>query len=145
MGLIEGFDRCLTPTRREITNSFGLLLLRIGAGCMMMTHGWGKLSTFSEMAETFPDPIGVGSTVSLALAVFAEFFCAILIAVGLATRLAAVPLIVTMAVAAFSIHAADPFRVKEFALLYMTMFITLFFTGPGQISLDAAIWHRARK
>ena len=58
----------------------GLLILRVSiAGMMFMAHGWGKLTEFTIRAPYFPDPIGLGGTVSLALAVFAEFFCVLLI------------------------------------------------------------------
>jgi putative oxidoreductase len=105
---------------------------------MAAGHGWAKLTGFAEMAERFPDPLGLGSpTMSLALTVFAEFFCATAVVLGLATRFAAVPLVVTMVVAALLIHADDPFAKKELALLYAVPFITLIFTGAGKFSVDA--------
>ena len=100
--------------------SVGLLVLRVGAGLMMaFAHGWGKMIKFQEIAPRFPDPIGLGSHFSLGLAVFAEFFCSLLVVVGLFTRFAALNVVVTMLVAAFVIHAADPFAKKELALLYL--------------------------
>jgi putative oxidoreductase len=129
-----------TPTRRDWLTSAGLLVLRLStAGMMIGAHGWPKLSTFSEKVDTWADPIGLGSATSLVLAVFAEFFCSILLALGLATRLAAVPLLCTMLVAALVVHADDPWGKKEFALLYAFPFITLILTGAGLISLDELI------
>lgn len=117
--------------------SFGLLMLRIGAGLMMaLSHGWGKLTGFAERSATFADPFGLGSTVSLSFAVFAEVFCAIAIVFGLLTRLAVIPLIITMAVAGFIIHGNDPWPKPEMALLYLTVFLTLLFAGPGKLSVD---------
>ena len=82
---------------RPICSAIGLLILRVCLGCMMLFgHGWGKLLNFSEYAEKFPDPIGLGVTVSLILAIFAEFVCSILVVLGLATRLAVIPLIDTV-------------------------------------------------
>jgi putative oxidoreductase len=120
--------------------SLGLLLVRVGAGgIMLLGHGWGKLIGFSEVAERFPDPLGLGSsTLSLALAVFAEFFCAAAVVAGFATRFAAAPLVVTMLVAAFVIHADDPWAKKELALLYAVPFVALIFTGAGKFSFDAS-------
>ena len=119
--------------------SLGLLLLRIGAGGMMFFgHGWAKLVGFADIAPRFPDPLGLGSaTASLALAVFAEAFCAAAVMVGVATRLASIPLVVTMLVAAFVVHSDDPWAKKELALLYAAPFLTLVFTGPGKFSFDA--------
>jgi len=102
----------------------------------MMTHGWGKLSNFSAISESFPDPIGVGSQMSLMLAVAAEFFGSILLIFGFLARLVVIPLAFTMAIAFFVIHAADPLQVKELALFYLIIYIFLFMSGPGEYSLD---------
>lgn len=139
--------RLLFSTPSETVRSLGLLILRLGTGGLMVFgHGWGKLSNFSEGAANFGDPIGLGPTVSFALVVFAEFFCGIALAFGLLTRLALVPLVVAMAVAAFVHHAQDPLFVatsgmpaKEFALLYLIPFLALFFTGPGRYSVDGLL------
>ena len=123
--------------------SIGLLILRVGFGLMMASqHGWSKLSGFGGLKASFPDPIGLGSTVSLALATGAEFFCALLIVLGLFTRLAAIPLVINMAVAAFIVLGGAPWAKKELALLYLVPFITLLLAGGGRLSLDALIFKR---
>lgn len=118
--------------------ALGLLLLRASAGLLMLIqHGLPKLLGFSQKAATFSDPLGLGSTASLVLAVFAEVFCALFVVLGLGTRIAAVPLVVTMLVAAFVVHAGDPFAKKELALLYAAIFSVLILTGPGAFSVEA--------
>jgi len=125
--------------------SLGLLLLRASVGAMMVFgHGWGKLTSFAERSSAFPDPLGVGSSLSMALATGAEVFCALAVILGFATRWAAVPLMVTMLVAALVIHGDDPWAKKEFALLYFFSFATLFLTGAGRYSLDALLRRNAR-
>ncbi len=115
----------------------GLLMMRVSAGLLIsIAHGLPKALSWSERADSFADPIGVGPTASLALAVFAELVCGIAVALGLFTRLSAVPVVITLLVAAFIIHADDPFRKMEFALVYAIPFVTLIFTGPGRYSLD---------
>ncbi|NJW53346.1 DoxX family protein [Salinimicrobium oceani] len=115
----------------------GLLFLRLGAGGFMLTHGTPKLITLFESEEiTFADPFGLGMGITLALTVFAEFICSILIILGLGTRLAAIPVMITMFMAAFVIHAQDPFQRKEMALLYLVIFTVLLITGAGKHSLD---------
>ena len=137
--------RWLTETGRGTPLSLGLLVLRVGFGGMMLFgHGWGKLVGFGEKAAMFPDLLGIGGPANLALVVFAEFFCSIALILGLATRLAAVPLIVTMAVAVFVVHANDPWHGKEMAVMYLVPFLTLFVTGGGRLSLDAMLWDRKR-
>src|SRR5437762_582571 len=82
----------------EKLESLGLLGLRVGtAGCMAILHGWPKLLSYSVKAGEFPDPFGLSPHVSLALVVFAEFFCSILIVLGVWTRLAAIPVVINMA------------------------------------------------
>ena len=136
---------------RAVMNSLGLLILRLGIGGFMMTHGWPKAqSLFAGDFEKFGDPIGLGSGASLVLAATGEFLCAALVMLGFLTRFAAVGPVMTMAVAAFVIHQNDPWTMgagasKEPALLYLIPFLALIFTGPGRISLDALIWGRSRK
>jgi putative oxidoreductase len=118
--------------------SLGLLLLRVSVGGMMLLgHGWGKLTSFAERSSSFPDPLGIGSSLSMALATGAEAFCALAVILGFATRWAVVPLMVTMLVAVLIIHGDDPWAKKEFALLYFFPFATLLLTGAGRYSLDA--------
>jgi putative oxidoreductase len=114
-----------------------LLLLRVFVSAFMLTHGYPKLTRlFAEGEIKFGDPIGIGPAASLVLAVLAEFFCSILISLGLITRLAAIPLITTMLVAAFIAHGADPFGRKELALIYLLVYFTLLVFGGGKYSLD---------
>lgn len=123
---------------KPMLQSIGLLLLRVFLGFFMLfAHGWGKLMKFGVLSSKFPDPLGVGSALSLSLAIFAEVFCSLLLIVGLLTRVASVPLLMTMLVAAFVVHGGDPWKKKEFALLYAVPCLTLLFTGAGRYSVDA--------
>lgn len=120
--------------------SFAVLLLRLGAGSLMMiNHGLDKLMHFAQKAPRFADPFHIGSTTSLSMVVFAEFFCAAFIILGLFTRLAAVPLIIAMSVALFFAHKGEFFGRGESAGLFLTCFVALLFTGPGKVSLDRFI------
>lgn len=128
------------------TQSLGLLVLRVSFGAMMLAgHGLPKLLGFAETVKIFPDPIGLGSHVALSLAIFAEFFCSVLLILGLGTRLAAIPLIVTMLVAALVAHGADPWAKKELAVCYLAAFTTLVITGGGGFGLDRFIKLERRK
>lgn len=123
---------------------YATLLLRISAGSFMIIgHGAGKFSKFfSDQPIEFVDPFGISATATLGLVVFAEIVCSVLILFGLMTRLALIPLILTMAYAAFVTHGADPFGKKEMALLYWVIFIALLLLGPGKFSLDRMIRKR---
>ena len=104
----------------------------------MITHGWPKAQNLVANwgAIEFGDPLGIGATASLILTVFAELICAILVVAGYKTRLASIPLIITMAVAALVVHGSDPFGRKEMALLYLGAYLTIAFIGPGRWSVD---------
>lgn len=115
----------------------GLLIFRIGISALMLTHGTPKLiRAFSGEEIRFADPLGMGEVITFTFAVFAEFICSVLIILGLGTRLAAIPLIVTMAVVVFIVHISDGFGSQELPLLFLLGFLLLFFTGGGKYSLD---------
>lgn len=121
------------------SNSSGLALLvaRVGIAALMLTHGIPKLFMLLSGAPVqFPSVMGMSPELSLGLAVFAEVVGSLFILAGFATRLAAVPLIVTMVIAATVIHGADPLGVKEPSLLYLLVYSVLFIAGSGKYSVD---------
>jgi|SRR5699024_3787536 len=127
-----------------VSKSLGLLIFRVGISFWMIAnHGLGKFSTLISGEEIkFLDPIGIGMTLSFVLAIFAEFFCSILLALGVWTRLVAVPLAVTMLIAFFVAHGADPILEREIAGLYLVSYILLIFTGGGKFALGTLIGRR---
>ena len=115
---------------KPVGNAFSLFLLalRILFGVLLLSHGIQKWTNFSVMSESFPDPLGVGSTLSLGLAVFGEVFCSVGFIFGAFYRLAF-----------FVIHGNDPFAVKELAFIYLVVFVLMYITGPGKFSIDHVI------
>ncbi|GAB3168820.1 DoxX family protein [Telluribacter humicola] len=113
-----------------------LLIVRVGVAALMLTHGYPKLMKLLGGDFAFRDPIVLGSGTSLVLAVLAEVVCSLLILIGAGTRLATIPLLFTMVVAAFIAHGSDPFGKKELPLLYMLMYLVLLVMGNGKYSVD---------
>jgi putative oxidoreductase len=114
-----------------------LLLTRAGIATLMLTHGLPKLGMLLSGAPVqFPPVMGMSPELSLGLAVFAEVICSIFILAGFGTRLATLPLIITMLIAVILIHATDPLAMKEPALLYLLAFTVLLFAGSGKYSID---------
>ena len=121
-----------------------ILILRIAVSITMIHHGYGKMTHFSEMQDKFMNFMGLGPAISLGLTIFAELFCSILVLVGFMTRLALVPCIITMAVAVFIAHDADIFDKGELAALYLIVYTSLIFIGPGRYSIDGLISQKQR-
>ena len=115
---------------------FSLFLLRLAGGGLMIKHGFDKLIHFNDKVRTFSDPLHIGSTLSLSLVIFAEFFCATLIVFGLLTRLAAIPLVICFSIVLFVIHRGEVWGEGESAALFLAVYLALLFTGPGKFSLD---------
>lgn len=116
--------------------NFSMLIIRISMGVLMMSHGYDKLVNFSEKQRNFYNLLEIGSTPSLLLCIFAEFFCALFITIGLFTRLTVIPLIITMSIAVFGVHSMDFFGDAETGSLFLAGYLVLLICGPGKISVD---------
>ena len=133
MSRISRFFLVVPHNRRT---DLGLFILRVGTSLLMIPHGWGKLQRMNEGGGDFYNFLGLGSDLSLLLIVIAEFFCSILLILGIGTRLILIPLMIGMLVVVFMVHGSDPLSDKEHGLLFLIPYITLFITGPGRHSLD---------
>ena len=133
-------------TRDKRLYNFVLFLIRITIALFMLTHGLKKIDLLlSDEPLQFADPFGIGATASLMLTVFAEVVCSALLIIGLATRLAVLPLIITMVVAVFMIHGSDGFERQELGSIYLMVYVLLLITGSGKYSLDHLICRKKRK
>lgn len=128
-----------TDLSQFINVHLSILLLRVGAGALILTHGYPKLLKVFAGDFSFGDPIGLGPELSLILAAFAEGICGLLVAAGFWTRISALVLTINMSVVVFVAHAGDPFGSKEKGLLFLLMFVVLLFTGGGKYSFDARL------
>lgn len=127
-----------------VNKDLALLFGRVAISLLMLVHGLPKLQAlFSGDPVQFPAVFGLSAGLSLALAVFAEVICSLLVLVGFATRIAVVSLIVTMFTAAFYIHVSDPFSRQEPAILYLVVYTILLFAGAGKYSLGNFLQRQA--
>ena len=109
--------RFLFPTTRYTARaSLFLLALRVLFGVLLLSHGIAKVDDFAALSEVFPDPLGLGSRISLTLAIFGELFCSVGFIVG----------------------------VKELAAIYLSVFVLMYISGPGNYALDRLIAERLR-
>jgi putative oxidoreductase len=120
--------------------NFSMLFLRVVFGLMLIAkHGYMKLQDFSTLQSQFYNFLGLGSKATLVLAIFAEVLCALFVVLGLFTRFAVIPIIVTMLVAIFGFNKGKPFTESELPLLFLGAMVTLLFCGPGKFSIDGMI------
>ncbi len=121
------------------TFNVALLILRVGMGILLIHHGYDKLIHFSQTKSQFISFLGLGSTVSLSLSIFAEFFCSLLVIFGLFTRLAAIPIVINMTVAVWKAHNLDVFGDGEHAALFAVGFLGIALLGAGRYSVDGMV------
>lgn len=131
--------KLLSTQLKDSSLHVGLLVLRLSAGILMMPHGYSKLIHFAERKDKFMNFLGLGSAVSLALVIFAEFFCSALLAAGLLTRFVLIPLSIAMAVAVFKAHNGEIFGDGETGFLFLTIYVMVLISGPGKYSVDKLV------
>ena len=121
-----------------------LLALRIFFGLMLMAHGLEKLGNFIDLSFTFPDPMGVGKTLSLSLVIFGELCCSLAFILGFLYRLSMIPIIIVMGTAFFYVHEGSIGN-GELAFIYLIVLLLMYIAGPGKYSIDAVIYNRMHK
>lgn len=116
--------------------NLAMFILRIGMGLMILPHGYEKMVHFASKKNTFMNFMGIGSTTSLSLIIFAEFFCAIFVIIGLFTRFTVLPLVIGLGIALFKAHDGAILGRGELPALYFTGFLVILLLGPGKASVD---------
>lgn len=116
-----------------------LLTLRLFFGLLFLMHGIDKLANFEVLSYSFPDPLGMGSHLSLVLVILAEVFCALTFIGGFLFRISLLPMLFAMFIAFFYAHGGS-IADGELAFIYLGVFLLLLVTGPGRYSADYLIY-----
>lgn len=138
---------------QPINLSLGILLVRVIIGVLMAFYGYQKLINFETMAASDfwakeVSFLGMTGKTPLALTIFAEFFCSLLLIIGLFTRLALIPLLICMGyiiacMAKFEvIYSGNNGIEVNNAFVYFIIYLGIYLTGPGNYSLDYKIANR---
>ncbi len=129
-------------------NPFGLkalAIIRIIIGILILLHGRIVFDSeiMEKMGESLGSKLGLPFPVLMAyLAKGTEFFGGLLFALGFFTRFISIPLIITMAVAAFGSHQGQITGEGEHAFLFLLIFMVFFIVGSGKWSIDYLIKKR---
>lgn len=91
-------------------------------GFMMLTHGIAKIEQFDTLKSAFPATMGMSSELSLILIILVEVGCSSLVLLGFMTRLAVLPLMFSMIIAAFFTFSPISLSTAELPLLYLGIY-----------------------
>ena len=149
------FKKLFVPSDDSDLTHMALLVARLWFGLtMLFNHGFYKLAHFTDLAGTFQDPLGFGHEASLILVIMAEVVGALLLTVGLFTRLAAAVLVIDMFVAFLMVNKTAMIGLAggealngqgggELAFLYLAGYVMLVIAGGGLFSLDTLAFSKS--
>lgn len=135
-------NKILSP--QPLHADLGILLLRLLFGSLFIYIGYGKIENYHQYMPMFKDYTGLGVKTSYNLVIFAEFFCGILVTIGLFTRLAVIPIMITMLVVLFVVLNDKGFVDKQLPFLYLVLSLVIFVLGSGKYSADALLFNRKK-
>lgn len=115
----------------ERLSDWAKLGLRVFIGFMMLTHGIAKIEQFDTLKSTFPATMGMSSKLSLILIILVEVGCSSLVLLGFMTRLAVLPLMFSMIIAAFFTFSPISLSTAELPMLYLGIYTFILLAGPA--------------
>jgi putative oxidoreductase len=114
----------------------GLLYLRVAANLLVLAvHGLPKVLHYTSQAAAIEDPFHFGKMLSISFAIFAEVICPPLMILGIATRLAAIPILVVTMIALLFVHPDWSVSQGQFAWMLLIIFGAIAIAGPGRYRL----------
>ena len=119
--------------------SFGLLILRLSIGSMLIHHGYEKTADIQNFADAFVRPIGIPFPILASyIAAYSEIYGSWLLIVGLLTRFASLSIVGTIGVAIYHAIVTAGFNIYllELLILYMGGSLCILLLGSGDFALD---------
>ena len=119
--------------------SFGLLILRLSIGTMLIHHGYEKTADIGNFADAFVRPLGLPFPIFLSyIAAYSEIYGSWLIIFGLLTRLGALSIVGTISVAIYHALATSGFNIYllELLILYFGGAFCILCYGGGDFAID---------
>ena len=125
------------------------LVVRLTLAGVFVQSGWGKLHDIPRVVGFFTSLHLPWPEFQAYLVAVTEFVGGLLVLLGLGTRLASIPLAITMVVAIATAKWSDVHEMTDvFALseyLYILLFLWLIQAGAGAVSLDHWILNRFKR
>lgn len=126
----------------------GPFVARFTLGVLFVSTGWGKVHSLAKVTAYFGE-LGIPFPgIQAPMVSFIELIGGALLVIGLASRLAALPLMGSMAVAILTAQRENVHGLPDlFGLVEWTYFALLLWVaiaGPGRVSLDHLLFARAR-
>ena len=140
-------DRLLALANR--LTPLGPTLARLTVGLVFIGTGWGKLHTLPDVTDYFSS-LGIPMPgLNARIAAGTEFFGGILVLVGLATRIAVLPMAFTMVIAILTAKRGDIHGLTDLVGFeewsYLVLFLWLAVAGAGPLSLDRLVAPRLER
>jgi putative oxidoreductase len=139
-------DRALALAKKA--DSVVLLVARLTVGVLFVSTGWGKVNNLGKITEYFTELMIPMPGFNATLASFTELIGGSLLVVGLASRLASIPLVITMIVAILTAKRSDLHSVPDlFGFVewtYLVILLIVIAFGPGKIAVDTLVERRFR-
>ena len=123
-------------------SSFGLLVIRIAVGSMLIHHGYEKLANIENFADAFVRPIHIPFPIFMSyVAAFSEIVGSWMLIVGLGVRLGALAIAGTMSIAIYHALVTSGFNIYllELLILYFGSAVGLVLNGGGKFTFDHLI------
>ena len=119
--------------------SFGLLILRLSIGTMLIHHGYEKTADIENFADVFVRPIGIPFPIIASyIAAYSEIYGSWLLIAGLLTRFGALAVVGTITVAIYHAIVTAGFNIYllELLVLYFGGAFCILCFGGGDFAID---------
>lgn len=131
-------ERALSALERA--RPFALLAGRLAVGLLFVSTGWGKVHDIPKVTSFFASLHIPAPGFNAVLVGYSELLCGAALVVGLLTRLATIPLIVSMVVAILTAKLGDLHGLFDLVgfdeFTYLVVLVMIAVLGPGTISVD---------
>ena len=132
-------------TTKPFLSDFGLLILRVFTGTLLIHHGYEKLANIENFADAFVRPLHLPFPILLSyIAAFSEVIGSWLLITGFLTRLGALAIMGTISVAIYHAIITAGFNIYLLELLglYFAAAFTILAMGPGLFAIDELLVRR---